>query len=148
MITVSMILKQKGDSVWTISPDATILDALMQMAKRNVGALVVEENGEICGIVSERDFARKTAAARSGNLISPVKDFMTKKVYTVRPEQTLDECMEWMTKEHIRHLPVVEENHLLGIISIGDVVKNLLDEKSSTIDSMEDYILGRGYITK
>ncbi len=148
MITVSMILKQKGDCVWTISPDATILDALVQMAKRNVGALVVEENGEICGIVSERDFARKTAEARAGDLISPVKDFMTKKVYTVRPDQTLDECMEWMTMEHIRHLPVVQDNHLLGIISIGDVVKNLIDEKSSTINSMEDYILGRGYITK
>lgn len=148
MISVNMILKQKGDCVWTISPDATILDALMQMAKRNVGALVVEENDEICGIVSERDFARKTAEARSANLISPVKDFMTKKVYTVRPEQTLDECMEWMTQEHIRHLPVVEGHHLIGIISIGDVVKNLLDEKSSTINSMEDYILGRGYITK
>lgn len=147
MITVSMILKQKGESVWTISPETTILDALMQMAKRNVGALVVEDNGEICGIVSERDFARKTAEARSGNLILPVKDFMTKKVYTVKPEQTLDECMEWMTMEHIRHLPVVDNDRLVGIISIGDVVKNLLDEKSSTINSMEDYILGRGYVT-
>jgi CBS domain-containing protein len=148
MINVSTLLNQKGGAVWTISPEATILDALMQMAKKNVGALVVEENGEICGIVSERDFARKTAETRSGNLISPVRDFMTSKVFTVTPEQTLDECMVWMTKEHIRHLPVVKEKQLLGIISIGDVVKNLLDEKSSTIDSMEDYILGRGYVTK
>jgi CBS domain-containing protein len=148
MITVSMLLKQKGDSVWTINPDATILDALVKMTKKNVGALVVEENGEIKGIFSERDFARKTAETRAADLISPVKDLMTKKVYTVTSDQTLDQCMEWMTKEHIRHLPVVENNNLIGIISIGDVVKNLLDEKSSTINSMEDYILGRGYVTK
>jgi CBS domain-containing protein len=118
------------------------------MTKKNVGALVVEENGEIKGIFSERDFARKTAETRAADLISPVKDLMTKKVYTVTSDQTLDQCMEWMTKEHIRHLPVVENNNLIGIISIGDVVKNLLDEKSSTINSMEDYILGRGYVTK
>ena len=148
MITVSMILKQKGDVVWSITPEATILDALIQMTKKNVGALVVEENGEICGIISERDYARKTAESRSGDLISPVKDFMTNKVYTVTPDQSLDECMSWMTKEHIRHLPVVQGKKLVGLISIGDVVKYLLDEKSSTINSMEEYILGRGYVTK
>jgi len=148
MITVSMVLKQKGEVVWSINPEATILDALIQMTKKNVGALVVEENGEICGIISERDYARKTAESRSGDLISPVKDFMTKKVITVTPDQTLDDCMSWMTKEHIRHLPVVLGKKLVGLISIGDVVKYMLEEKSSTINSMEEYILGRGYVTK
>jgi CBS domain-containing protein len=148
MIKVSTILQQKGSSVWTISPEATILDALIMMAKKNVGALVVEENGEVCGIVSERDYARKTAKNRSSDLISPVREYMTSEVHTVTPEQTLDDCMAWMTREHIRHLPVVDGKQLLGIISIGDVVKNLIDEKSTTIDEMENYILGRGYVRK
>ena len=147
MIKVATILTSKGDNVWTIGPEATILDALILMAKHNVGALVVKENGEIDGIVSERDYVRKTAETRSGNLIAPVKDYMTVEVHTVSPEQTLDDCMVWMTKEHIRHLPVVKDGELLGIISIGDVVKNLLDEKATTIDEMENYILGR-YVRK
>ena len=146
MIKVETLLDRKGNAVWTISPDATILDALVKMAKKNVGALVVEENGEICGIVSERDFARKTAESRSGNLIAAVRDFMTDEVHTVTPDQTLDDCMQWMTREHIRYLPVVESGELVGLVSIGDVVKNLLEEKSRTIDEMENYILGRGYV--
>ena len=148
MIKVSTILHHKGEQVFTIGPDATILDALILMTKKNVGALVVQENDEICGIVSERDYVRKTANARSSDLISPVKEYMTRDVHTVNPEQTLEDCMVWMTKEHIRHLPVVVDGRLVGLISIGDVVKYMLEEKATTIDEMENYILGSGYPRK
>jgi CBS domain-containing protein len=118
------------------------------MTKKNVGALVVHENDEICGIISERDYVRKTAKARSSDLISPVKEYMTMDVHTVNPEQTLEDCMAWMTKEHIRHLPVVTDGRLVGLISIGDVVKYMLEEKATTIDEMENSILGSGYPRK
>ncbi len=147
MITVADLLKIKGDQVWKVAPDATILDALLLMAKKNVGALVVEEEGKIAGIISERDFARHTATHRTGDLTNPVSKYMTGVVHTVNPESTIADCMTLMTQEHIRHLPVVKEDHLVGMISIGDVVKTILQEKDAMLGNMEELLTGRGYVS-
>jgi len=147
MITVADVLKIKGNQVWTVAPDSTILDALLLMARKNIGALVVEEDGKIAGILSERDFARHTASNRLGDLITPVCEYMTSKVYTITPESSIEDCMALMTKEHIRHLPVVKEDALAGMISIGDVVKTVIQEKDAMLGNMEELITGRGYVS-
>jgi CBS domain-containing protein len=140
MLTVKSILDDKGRDVWSVKPDTTILQALQWMAEKNVGAVLVIDQGKIAGIFSERDFARKAAEGRNLSLDTPVNALMTAPVYGVHPEQTLEVCMAIMTEGHFRHLPVVENNHLVGLISIGDVVKQIITEKQSTIDSLEDYI--------
>jgi CBS domain-containing protein len=147
MITVADVLKIKGNQVWTVAPDSTILDALLLMARKNIGALVVEEDGKIAGILSERDFARHTAANRLGDLITPVCEYMTSKVYTISPESSIEDCMALMTSEHIRHLPVVKDGALAGMISIGDVVKTVIQEKDAMLGNMEELITGRGYVS-
>jgi CBS domain-containing protein len=147
MVTVADVLKIKGSQVWTVAPDSTILDALLLMARKNIGALVVEEDGKIAGIVSERDFARHTAANRTGDLITPVCEYMTSSVHTVTPENSIEDCMALMTREHIRHLPVVADDKLAGMISIGDVVKTVIQEKDTMLGNMEELITGRGYVS-
>lgn len=139
------LLKVKGNQVWSVSPDATVLDTLKAMAKKDVGALLVLDAGKIVGIISERDFARSIAKTEECILDTTVVDYMTKEVVTIRPDQSVDECMQLMTRERIRHLPVVEDNQLIGLISIGDVVKEIISNKESTIDHLENYIEGRGY---
>jgi len=143
MTTVRDLLKVKGNEIWFVSPTNDMLDTLKIMAEKNVGALLVLEEGKIIGIVSERDFARGVAKEERCSLKTTVLEYMTKDVFTVTPGQSLDDCMVLMTKAHIRHLPVVEDNHLIGLISIGDVVKGLISGKDSTITHLEDYIEGR-----
>jgi CBS domain-containing protein len=113
------------------------------MAEKNIGAVLVLEEGKIVGIFSERDYARYAASRESLLLDEPVGNFMTRSVYYVSPQQTVEECMALMTAKHIRHLPVLEGDQLVGVISIGDVVKQLLEEKEITIQSLENYIRGR-----
>lgn len=145
MLTVRDLLKIKGDGIWAISPEATTLQALRYMAEKDVGALLVLEEGLLAGIISERDFVYRIAADRACNLDLPVSEYMTTEVITVRPEHTIEACMQIMTQHRIRHLPVVSDERLLGLISIGDLVKAQIDEQSSTIRSLENYIVGGGY---
>ena len=142
MATVNQMLMLKGYDVYTISPDATVLEALREMAVRDVGALVVTHGEAILGIFSERDYARKIALKGRSSRDTPLRDVMTADVICVTPLQTADKCMAIMTDKRIRHLPVLEEGHLAGIISIGDVVKTIMNEQRVMINHLEDYIHG------
>jgi CBS domain-containing protein len=145
MITVSDLLKTKGNQVWSISPNMSVLETLQFMAEKDVGALLVLEDEKIVGIISERDFVRSIAKTERCVLNTTVLEYMTKKVLTVRSNQSIEECMQLMTKEHIRHLPVVEGDKLVGLISIGDVVKGLMSYDRTMIDNLQNYIEGSGY---
>jgi CBS domain-containing protein len=144
MTTVKQLLQEKGPNVWTISPDRSVQDALKLMADKNIGALLVLEAEELVGIFSERDFARLVARKEKLSLDTPVSEIMTKKVICVRAEQTIEECMALMTDKHIRHLPVLVDNQLAGVISIGDVVKAIISHQEFIIAQLENYIVGKG----
>jgi CBS domain-containing protein len=145
MLTVSEILRAKGDEVYWIDPDTSLLSALQLMAEKGIGALLVKKDGKAVGIFSERDFARLVAREQKIDLRLPVSIAMTKDVYCVSLDETVDECMAIMTTQRFRHLPVCDQNKIVGIISIGDVVKNLIEDKDLLIRNMEEYILGRGF---
>ncbi len=141
MTDVSDLLDGKGRSVYTTNPQITVRDALKIMAEKKIGALVVISEGRIAGIFSERDFARKSIAVNGFSMDTPVGDLMSSPVYYVLPGQSVEECMTLMTEKRFRHLPVLDEDVLIGIISIGDVVKNLMKEKNAAIHDLESYIL-------
>ncbi|MBP9658077.1 MAG: CBS domain-containing protein [Candidatus Promineofilum sp.] len=141
MATVRQMLMEKGYEVYTIPPDATVLEALQVMAEKDIGALVIAEEGEITGIFSERDYARKIALQGKSSRTTPVWAVMTGDVICVSPDLPADKCMAIMTDKHIRHLPVIEDGRLVGIISIGDVVKHIMIEQQVMIRHLEDYIL-------
>ncbi|MBM3304655.1 MAG: CBS domain-containing protein [Candidatus Aminicenantes bacterium] len=143
MMTVKEILDQKGHTAWTISPGAKVLEALKLMAAKRVGALVVVENDEIVGIISERDYARKVILKGLQSQDTPVRDIMTTEVYGVRLDTAAEECMALMTDKRIRHLPVRTEGKLAGVISIGDVVKAVMTEQKVKIENLENYIMGK-----
>jgi CBS domain-containing protein len=143
MTTVSKILAAKGSQVWSVTPTTRLYEALKLMAEKDVGALLVFDEGEIAGIISERDYARKVVLEGKNSMIVPISEIMTKRVLTITPAHTLEECMALMTDKHVRHLPVMEDDHLVGIISIGDVVKELISEQQFVIEQLENYI--RGY---
>lgn len=142
MITVRDILRAKGNQIWWISPDATVFSALELMAEKNVGALVVLDGENLAGIFSERDYARKVILKGKASKETSVKEIMTSEVTTVRPGQSVDECMALMTDKRIRHLPVFEGEKLVGLISIGDVVKAVISEREFIIKQLENYITG------
>lgn len=142
MWTVRDLLKNKGSEVYSVAPQASTLVALNIMAEKNVGALVVVQNGALEGIISERDFARRIAAEGTCGLERPVSDSMTRHVYTIQPDQNVEDCMALMTQHKIRHLPVVENDRLVGLISIGDVVKAIIDERDGLIQQLSNYIGG------
>ena len=143
--TVRDLLKEKGDAVWFITPETTVFDALRYMAEKRIGALLVLEGDKIAGIVSERDFVRKIAETNACKLTAPVLEYMTREVFTISPSQTIEDCMTMMTEQRIRHLPVVEEDKLAGMISIGDVVKAIINSQEFTIEQLSKYISGGGY---
>jgi len=143
MITVTQILKAKGNETWTIEPQVTVYDALKLMAEKKIGALVVVEAGKVVGIFSERDYARKVILKDRSSKDTPVRMIMTERVVAVTPATTVEVCMELMTGEHIRHLPVLDGDHLVGVISIGDVVKAIMAEQEYLIEHLENYIVGR-----
>lgn len=145
MTTVRNIISTKGNQVWTISPDTSVLRTLKTMADKNVGALLVLNEDLIVGIISERDFARSIAQSEQCLINTSVQEYMSKDVVTVHPDQTIEECMQLMTDKRIRHLPVMENDKLIGLISIGDVVKEIISSKDSTINTLENYIEGLGY---
>jgi CBS domain-containing protein len=142
MKTVKQILKEKGSEVWTIGPDQTVLEALRLMAEKEVGALVVINSGGVVGIISERDYARKVILRGVYSKDTPVRDIMSGKVFFVRPDQTAEECLALMTEMRCRHLPVMEDNELKGLVSIGDAVKAVISEKEFLIGQLENYIKG------
>jgi CBS domain-containing protein len=142
MTTVQSILQAKGSQVISVSPETAVSTALKLMAEKNIGALVVVKDGALAGIFSERDFARKTASRGHAAFDGIVKDFMTSIVFTVAPTQSIEECMAAMTAKRIRHLPVLENQRLVGVISIGDVVKAVISEKEHLITHLANYITG------
>ena len=144
MKSVAQILKGKQiQSIHTIAPEDTVLDALRQMAEKNVGALpVTDAEGRLVGIVSERDYARKVVLQGRSSIGTPVSAIMTAAVITVDPRQDIKDCMQLMTERHLRHLPVVEDGRLIGLLSIGDLVKEINAEQESLIQHLEGYIRG------
>jgi len=140
MKTVKEILEAKPQKVLSISPQATVLDALKAMADYEIGALVVLEGERLAGIFSERDYARKVILHGKASKDTPVHEIRTHKVVCVRPEQSVEECMALMTDKRIRHLPVLQDKKVIGVISIGDVVKEVISEQRLMIEQLEHYI--------
>jgi len=142
MLRVSYLLAFKPKSVWTVGPETPVLEAIQVMADKHIGALPVMRDDELVGIVSERDYARKVILLGRSSAETPVWQIMTSDVVTVSPEDMVHRCMEIMTERRIRHLPVVEKGKLIGIISIGDLVKAVIEEQQQTITQLERYIAG------
>lgn len=140
MKSVRQVLNAKGYAVETVAPEATVYEALQKMANHDIGALVVVRNGEICGLFSERDYARKVVLQGKQSKDIPVQEIMTRRVITLDPQQTVEAAMVMMTDKHVRHLPVVEEGRLIGLVSIGDIVKAVIEAQRLTIEELESYI--------
>lgn len=142
MIKVSDILNNKGHQFWYITPDNTVFEALEKMAEKDVGAVLVLDGEKLAGMFTERDYARKIILKGFASKNSRVGDFMSKDLYTVSPSTTINDCMALMTGKRIRHLPVLENHKLVGLISIGDVVNSIIQEQNITIKDLENYITG------
>jgi CBS domain-containing protein len=145
MKIVSQLLQSKGHEVWSITPDTTVYEALEQMAEKNIGAVLVIESEQVVGIFSERDYARKVVLHGKSSQETPVSDVMTSRVIAVPPNQSVEKCMALMTEKRIRHLPVLDNDRLVGIISIGDVVKAIISDQEVMINHLEDYITGQNW---
>jgi CBS domain-containing protein len=142
--TIESILHQKNRQVWSVAPDATVYDAIAMMADKNVGALLVVENGALVGIISERDYSRKVMLRGKRSRETLVREIMSTQLTTVDPNESVDRCLRNMTEKRVRHLPVVKDGSICGVISIGDLVKHVISAQSATIDQLERYISG-GY---
>lgn len=140
MGTVRQILETKGSQVWTITPDKTVFEALRIMGEKEIGALAVVTDGRVTGIISERDYARKVILKGKTSRDTLVLEIMTSPALVTQPQQTVQECMAVMTDHRIRHLPVVDNEKLVGIISLGDLVKSIIDEQQFKIAQLENYI--------
>lgn len=137
---IRQILGKKGSDVWAVHPDDTVFTALQLMADKNVGALLVMDGDELKGIFSERDYARKVVLLDKSSKNTPVREIMTPRVFYVSPNHTSDDCMALMTDKRIRHLPILEDGRVIGVISIGDVVKAVISEQQMMIHDLESYI--------
>lgn len=140
MATVASILEHKGKQVFSVTPDATIFDCLKLMTDKKIGSVLVMQGDDVVGIFSERDYARR-GILQGNNEHTPVKNLMTDRVYYVQPDQSVETCLAQMSDKRIRHLPVVEHGKVVGVISIGDVVTSMLEDKESLIKGLENYIL-------
>jgi CBS domain-containing protein len=140
--SVGAILAHKGSAVWSIAPNAMVFDAIQLMADKNVGALPVVEKGELLGIISERDYTRKVILKGKSSKDTPVRDIMTQEPVTAHPTDSVGECMQVMTDKRVRHLPVMEGGKMVGLISIGDLVRRIISAQTATIDNLEKYITG------
>jgi CBS domain-containing protein len=145
MITVKDILKRGTSEAISVSPTDTVYRALQVMAENNVGAVMICDGGQMVGIFTERDYCRKIILMGRSSVGTPIQDTMTKNMITVRPEQTLEDCIELMTKHHIRHLPVQDNDQLVGLVSMRDVMEAMIAFKQDRIDRLESYILGNDY---
>ncbi len=137
------VLNDKGNEIWTVDPDTSVYEALEIMADKNVGALVVVDDERLIGIFSERDYARRLALEGKRSRDTPVKEIMTEVVATVSSSHSMKDCMEFMTNQRVRHLPVMEGERLIGLVSIGDVVKSIMSYQDQLIQQLETYITGR-----
>jgi signal-transduction protein with cAMP-binding, CBS, and nucleotidyltransferase domain len=142
MNTVQQILKAKGNQVWTISKNSTVFDALKLLAQNKIGSLMVIEDGQVAGIFTERDYARKVGLIHGKPEEICIEEVMTKELITVDPKKSVKECMVLMTNNRIRHLPVMEEGKLVGMISVGDVVKDMIEELEFHVEQLTNYITG------
>jgi CBS domain-containing protein len=142
MATVGKLLEKKGHQVWSVPPDATVYDALRLLAERDIGALLVIKGEDLVGILSERDYARKVILQGKASMHTRVDEIMTARVLVVKPENSLQEAMAIMTEKHLRHLPVVEGEKVIGLISIGDLVKEIIAGQKFLIEQLESYISG------
>ena len=140
--SVGAILAHKGSAVWSIAPDSMVFDAIQLMADKNVGALPVVDNGQLVGMISERDYTRKISLKGKSSKQTPVREIMTPEVVTVNAAETVSECMRVMTDSHIRHLPVMEGKKMIGLVSLGDLVKWTISAQAATIHALEKYIAG------
>ena len=143
MTSVAHLLHAKGHAVWSIPPDASVYEAIKLMAAKEVGALLVIDGQRLVGIVSKRDYARKVILQGKSSRDIPVREIMTAKVFYVRPEQTVEDCMALMTAHRIRHLPVLDDKLVRGVVSIGDLVQAVISEQEVRIQQLEQYIMGR-----
>lgn len=134
------LLDSKGKDVWSVSPRSTVLQAITVMAEKRIGALLVMNGPELCGIFSERDYARKVILKGISSSNTPVSKIMTREVVVAKPEHTVEECMALMTEKRVRHLPVVEGDAVIGVLSIGDLVKSIIEDQQFTIEQLENYI--------
>ena len=139
---VTEILDAKGREVWSVTPESTVFDALRVMAEKGIGAVLVMEDEHLVGIFTERDYARKVVLEGRTSRQSPVRDVMTRKVLCVSPDRTVDQCMALMTDERARHLPVVDHKQVIGVVSIGDLVKAVIAEQQHLIEELQHYISG------
>jgi CBS domain-containing protein len=140
MTTVRQLLDAKGSAIYAVGPEDPVLEAIRLMADRHVGALLVMKGEELTGIVSERDYARKVILLGRSSSATPVWQIMSSPVITVTPETTVQDCMRLMTDNRVRHLPVVSFGHVIGVISIGDLVKTVIEDQRHTIEQLEEYI--------
>ena len=144
--TVKELLTEKGSNVWTINQNKTVYDGLVMMSKKDVGALlVVDDEGKLEGIFSERDYARKIILLGKTSKDTKIGDMMSREISVVKPDNTIQNCLALMTKKKIRHLPVIDQNKLIGVVSIGDAVNRIISDQEETIHNLEDYIYGRSY---
>jgi CBS domain-containing protein len=146
MITVRRIMMSKGGAVWSVSPRATAYEALQLMAKKDIGALPVINDGQLVGVFSERDYARKVILKGKSSKETTVGELMTKPVFYVTPDRTIEDCMALMTAIRGRHLPVIEDGRVVGVVSIGDVVNTIITEQKVVIRDLEKYITGQDYV--
>ncbi len=144
MILIKDLLKQRGNHVYTISSNATVFEALGELAEKDIGALVVVDGDKLVGMFSERDYARKIVLKGLSSKISKVGELMTPKVFTISPDKSLDDCMKLMSTKKIRHVPVLERGKLVGLVSIGDIVNRIIYQQTIAIKDLENYIIG-GY---
>jgi len=144
MQTVRELVRKKGGQIWSVSPESSVYEALQLMADKNCGAVLVLDGSRLVGILSERDYARQVILKGKASKDTPVREIMTTRVVCVIPERTIEECMVLMTDKRIRHLPVLEDGRLTGVLSIGDVVKAVISEKQYLIEQLEGYITSGG----
>jgi CBS domain-containing protein len=140
--TISEILSHKGNQVWSISPDETVFDAIEFMAEKNIGALLVTQDGRLVGILTERDYTRKVALKGKSSKQTAVKEILSGQVIHVTPDHTVEDCMRLMTDHLVRHLPVLESDQIVGLVSIGDLVNWIITAQTSTINQLQTYISG------
>ncbi len=140
MKTIRDVLNDKGNQIWTVSADTSVYEALRIMADKDIGALLVVDNDRLVGIFSERDYARKVILRGKSSRELAVRKIMSTKVFFVHPDQSMEECMALMTEKHIRHLPVLSDENMVGVISIGDAVKAIISDQQLTIEHLERYI--------